>query len=223
VCGPFGLGRPSQCGSGSTASATTPQIAQSLNNLAIDLRALGERARARDQDELALAMRQRLYGEQTAHPDIVTSLDNLAIGLRALGDHAAPASSTSKQRRCRRVWRRKMRQREEELWRTNPKGGRRSPTALSSTHIRQPWPASGEQLWEVRPSNLVATLFEQDSRLAWSNQMALVMRRSAVQNAAPGIPTARAPTVRPLPRAPCQFPSRVAQRVRSVGICAQSL
>lgn len=88
MCGPFGLGRPSQCGSGSTASATTPQIAQSLNNLAIDLRALGERARARDQDELALAMRQRLYGEQTAHPDIVTSLDNLAIGLRALGDHA---------------------------------------------------------------------------------------------------------------------------------------
>jgi tetratricopeptide repeat protein len=46
---------------------------------------VGEDARARELDEQALAMRQRLY--EGDHPDVATSLGNLAIDLRVLGEH----------------------------------------------------------------------------------------------------------------------------------------
>jgi tetratricopeptide (TPR) repeat protein len=59
-----------------------PDIAESLNDLAIDLRWLGEHQSARELDEQALAMRQRLYDGD--HPQISWSLTNLAADLRAL-------------------------------------------------------------------------------------------------------------------------------------------
>jgi tetratricopeptide (TPR) repeat protein len=61
-----------------------PEIATSLNNLAIDLSAIGEMKRARELDEEALAMCQRLY--EGDHPDTAANLANLAADLRALGD-----------------------------------------------------------------------------------------------------------------------------------------
>ena len=51
-------------------------MASSLNNLADDLRGLGEYGRARELDEQALAMCQRLY--EGDHPDVASSLSNLA-------------------------------------------------------------------------------------------------------------------------------------------------
>jgi tetratricopeptide (TPR) repeat protein len=59
-------------------------VAMSLNNLAIDLRALGEPGRARELDEQALAMFQRLF--EGDHPDVATSLNNLAVDLSELGE-----------------------------------------------------------------------------------------------------------------------------------------
>jgi hypothetical protein len=43
-----------------------PDVASSLNNLAVDLRALGEHGRARELDEQALAMRHRLEERRSA-------------------------------------------------------------------------------------------------------------------------------------------------------------
>jgi tetratricopeptide (TPR) repeat protein len=63
-----------------------PDIARSLNNLAIVLEELGEQSRARDLDEQALQMRQRLY--EGDHPDVARSLHNFGIDLYAIGDHA---------------------------------------------------------------------------------------------------------------------------------------
>jgi tetratricopeptide (TPR) repeat protein len=60
-------------------------IAVVLTNLAGDLRALGEPARALALDEDALAMDQRMY--QGDHPDIGIDLTNLANDLHLLGDH----------------------------------------------------------------------------------------------------------------------------------------
>jgi tetratricopeptide (TPR) repeat protein len=60
------------------------QVAESLRYLALDLRDLGEFARARELEEQALAMYQRLY--EGDHPEVARSLSNLAIDLRALGE-----------------------------------------------------------------------------------------------------------------------------------------
>jgi hypothetical protein len=43
-----------------------PNVARSLSNLAVDLQALGERERARELNEQALAMRQRLAERRSA-------------------------------------------------------------------------------------------------------------------------------------------------------------
>ena len=61
-----------------------PDVAISLNNLAIDLRQLGDYEGARALDERALAMRERLYGGD--HPRVAVSLSNLAIDLRQLDE-----------------------------------------------------------------------------------------------------------------------------------------
>ena len=56
----------------------------SANNLAADLRDLGEVQAARDLDQDTLDRRRRVLGED--HPDTLTSAENLAADLRALGD-----------------------------------------------------------------------------------------------------------------------------------------
>lgn len=61
-----------------------PDIARSLNNLAIDLRALGEFRQARDLHEQALAMQQRLDAGDS--DELALSLNNLAEDLRELGE-----------------------------------------------------------------------------------------------------------------------------------------
>jgi tetratricopeptide (TPR) repeat protein len=61
-------------------------VAWSLSNLAVNLRGLGEPARARELDEQALAMRQRLF--EGDHPDVARSLINLAADFRRLGEAA---------------------------------------------------------------------------------------------------------------------------------------
>ena len=60
-----------------------PDVAASLNSLAIGLRKAGEYGRAQELDEQALAMDQRLH--EGDHPDVATSLSNLASDLTALG------------------------------------------------------------------------------------------------------------------------------------------
>jgi hypothetical protein len=64
-----------------------PDIATSLNNLAVVQAGLGGRRRARELHEQALAMRQRLY--QGDHPDIARSLNNLAVVQAGLGGRRA--------------------------------------------------------------------------------------------------------------------------------------
>ena len=61
-----------------------PDTLTSANNLAIDLRALGEYQAARELDQDTLARRRRVLGED--HPDTLPSAANLAIDLRALGE-----------------------------------------------------------------------------------------------------------------------------------------
>jgi len=61
-----------------------PAISTSLNNLAIDLRELGEPARARQLHEQALAMDQRLH--KGDHDSVALDLNNLAEDLRDLGE-----------------------------------------------------------------------------------------------------------------------------------------
>ena len=59
-----------------------PSTLASANNLAADLRALGEVQAARDLDQDTLGRRRRVLGED--HPDTLTSANNLAEDLRAL-------------------------------------------------------------------------------------------------------------------------------------------
>jgi hypothetical protein len=69
----------------------------SANNLAADLRALGEVQAARDLDQATLESRRRVLGEN--HPDTLSSANNLAADLRALGeadDDAGAAINTTK-------------------------------------------------------------------------------------------------------------------------------
>ena len=61
-----------------------PDTLSSANNLAIDLRELGEYQAARELDEDTLARRRRVLGED--HPDTLSSANNLAVDLRALGE-----------------------------------------------------------------------------------------------------------------------------------------
>jgi tetratricopeptide (TPR) repeat protein len=62
-----------------------PDVAASLDDLAIDLHDLGEVGRARELHEQALAMVQRLYDGD--HRSLVLSMNNLAMDLRALRDY----------------------------------------------------------------------------------------------------------------------------------------
>ena len=61
-----------------------PSTLTSANNLAADLRDLGEYQAARDLDQDTLARRRRVLGED--HPDTLRSAKNLAADLRALGE-----------------------------------------------------------------------------------------------------------------------------------------
>lgn len=78
-------------------------VAQSLNNFASCLRALGEHDQGRELHEEALAMRRRLY--EGDHPDVAQSLNNLAICLRALGSMTGRESWTRRPWRCSTGWR----------------------------------------------------------------------------------------------------------------------
>ena len=59
-----------------------PDTLKSANNLASDLRALGEHQAARELDEDTLARRRRVLGGD--HPNTMKSANNLAADLRAL-------------------------------------------------------------------------------------------------------------------------------------------
>ena len=61
-----------------------PDTLTSANNLAIDLRELGEVQAARDLDQDTLDRRRRVLGED--HPDTLCSANNLAVDLRELGE-----------------------------------------------------------------------------------------------------------------------------------------
>ena len=60
-----------------------PDTLASANNLAVDLRDLGEYQAARELDEDTLARCRRVLGED--HPDTLSSASNLAVDLRDLG------------------------------------------------------------------------------------------------------------------------------------------
>jgi hypothetical protein len=62
-----------------------PDTLLSANNLAVDLRALGEFERARQLDEDTLTRYRRVLGED--HPDTLRSASNLAIGLAELREY----------------------------------------------------------------------------------------------------------------------------------------
>jgi hypothetical protein len=64
--------------------AEHPNTLASANNLANDLRALGEYQAARELHEDTLARRRRVLGED--HPDTQATASNLAADLRALGE-----------------------------------------------------------------------------------------------------------------------------------------
>jgi hypothetical protein len=57
----------------------------SANNLAADLRALGESKRARDLDEQTLGHFRQMLGDD--HPDTLAAASYLAADLHALGQH----------------------------------------------------------------------------------------------------------------------------------------
>ncbi len=61
-------------------------VAESLNNLAMDLEAQGDYAGAEPLFREALAMSRKLLGDE--HPDVAISLNNLALNLHAQGDYA---------------------------------------------------------------------------------------------------------------------------------------
>ena len=62
-----------------------PDTLESANNLALDLRALGKYAQARQLDEDTLTHCRRVLGED--HPHTLSSTNNLADDLRELGEH----------------------------------------------------------------------------------------------------------------------------------------
>jgi cell fate (sporulation/competence/biofilm development) regulator YlbF (YheA/YmcA/DUF963 family) len=62
-----------------------PSTLTSANNLAANLRALGEYQRARDLAEDTLTRRRRVLGED--HPSTLASAINLAADLRVLGEY----------------------------------------------------------------------------------------------------------------------------------------
>jgi len=64
-----------------------PDVAESLNKLALLLDAKGDYAAAEPLYRQALAMRRKLLGEE--HPDVAASINNLASLLYAKGDYAA--------------------------------------------------------------------------------------------------------------------------------------
>ena len=64
-----------------------PDTLASADNLAADLRNLGEHQAARELDEDTLARPRRVLGDD--HPSTLTSADNLAGDLRNLGEHQA--------------------------------------------------------------------------------------------------------------------------------------
>ncbi len=64
-----------------------PDTLTSANNLAANLRGLGQYEAARQLDEDTLARRRRVLGED--HPATLISASNLAADLRALGQHEA--------------------------------------------------------------------------------------------------------------------------------------
>ena len=61
-----------------------PDTLNSANNLADELRKLGEYQAARELYQDTLARRRRVLGED--HPDTLTSANNLAVDLRALDE-----------------------------------------------------------------------------------------------------------------------------------------
>ena len=61
-----------------------PDTLASANNLAVDLRELGEVQAARDLDQDTLDRCRRVLGED--HPDTLRSANNLAADLRELGE-----------------------------------------------------------------------------------------------------------------------------------------
>ncbi len=64
-----------------------PHTLNSANNLAVNLRELGQYEAARRLDEDTLARRRRALGQE--HPYTLKSANNLARDLRALGQHEA--------------------------------------------------------------------------------------------------------------------------------------
>jgi tetratricopeptide (TPR) repeat protein len=78
-----------------------PDTLASANNLAINLRALGQLEQARDLDQDSLERRRRTLGDN--HPDTLVSANGLANGLRALGqlEQARDLDQDSLERRRR--------------------------------------------------------------------------------------------------------------------------
>jgi len=69
---------------GRVLGADHPNTLASANNLAADLRALGEVQAARDLDQDTLERRRRVLGAD--HPSTLRSVNNLAADLRLLGE-----------------------------------------------------------------------------------------------------------------------------------------
>src|SRR3990172_8752965 len=67
-----------------------PDLAESLNNLALVLQGKGEYDDAEPLYRESLAMRRKLLGEE--HPDVAESLDDLGMLLKARGDYAGAES-----------------------------------------------------------------------------------------------------------------------------------
>jgi hypothetical protein len=61
-----------------------PDTLVTANNLAVELRLLGQYQRARQLDEDTLTRRRRVLGDD--HPDTLLSAHNLLADLRALGE-----------------------------------------------------------------------------------------------------------------------------------------
>ena len=75
-----------------------PDLANSLNNLGLLLKAQGDYGEARGYLERALAMNEALYPKDRypqGHPDLATSLNNLGALLQAQGDYGEARGTTS--------------------------------------------------------------------------------------------------------------------------------
>ena len=75
-----------------------PDVAASLNNLALILRDLGQPGEARPLLERALAIDEAVYGPD--HPEVATDLDNLAMILEDLGQ---PGTAQQLQERAQAI------------------------------------------------------------------------------------------------------------------------